>query len=125
MTNGEPRRSPLFDVIGVGAGLAAYAYVAGGIVDYLRFTGASLPAFQSVSLLSDRQLVSMGVVVLLLAVPVGLVTVIAHWLLGRHDASRQRVAPRGLRGRASERVSQLPESTKAAVKSSVSAASIS
>lgn len=42
-------------ILAVGAGLAAHAYAAGGIVDHVRFAHAHLRATQVLSLVSGRQ----------------------------------------------------------------------
>jgi hypothetical protein len=69
----------LLDVLGVGAGLAAYAYAAGGAVEYLRFKGSHLPASQALSLLSSREILATGLVVALTAPIVWLLIRIALW----------------------------------------------
>ena len=67
----------------VGAGLVAYVYVAGGVVEYLRFAGAGLPAGQALSLLSSRQLAITGVEIALVAVGLWGFSRCIHWLAQR------------------------------------------
>ena len=87
----------LLGVLGVGAGLAVYAYAAGGIVEYLRFAGEGLPATQALALLSSQQLLVIGVVVALVAVPIwATLTLIRRlWVNVEARQRNRRHEPRG------------------------------
>jgi hypothetical protein len=93
--------STLLDVLGVGAGLAAYAYAAGGAVEYLRFKGSHLPASQALSLLSSREILATGLVVALTAPIVWLLirlALSARKAVATHDQPPQETPPPGDEG---------------------------
>jgi hypothetical protein len=78
----DPRRQLLgvVELVAAGAGLAVYAYAAGGLVEYLRFAGADLPAGQALALMSARQILIVGAIIMLLAIPVGVAMRLAVWV---------------------------------------------
>ncbi len=85
--NGSALPNALLDALGVGAGIAAYAYAAGGAVEYLRFTGSHLPASQALSLISSRQILATGLIVALAAPIVWLLVRIVLWARGKTSSS--------------------------------------
>jgi hypothetical protein len=77
LVSAEPasRRSPAIEILGIGAGLAAYLYAIGGAVAFLRYLRAGLPASQAVSLLGSRQILTTGAISIVF---VGLVFVVIY-----------------------------------------------
>jgi hypothetical protein len=57
------------DIAQIGAGLAAYAYVVGGAITYLRLEGANVPPSAALSFVPGRQLLVVGVSALVVAGP--------------------------------------------------------
>jgi hypothetical protein len=74
----------LLSALGVGAGLAAYAYGAGGVFEYLRFLHAKLPVIQALALVSSRELIVTGVIVGLFAIPLWVLTNLCAKLWDKH-----------------------------------------
>jgi hypothetical protein len=81
------------DLLAIGAGLAAYVYVAGGLWEYARLSTSGLPAGAALPLVNNRQLVGFGVLVMVIAVVFAALAVFLATRLLPHDS---KVPPLGI-----------------------------